>query len=190
MATGIVQYFQVQSVTLTGTVNGVVYATSTATVSYICATIQGCRICSNSSGSLQCQQCFTSTFTTYSLLYNNQCLQTCPIATYSNTLTCVPCQTNCQYCDSTGCLQCDINFYVYNSTCLSTCPLPLVNNATHCIPVPIICPTNCANCPLNHVCLACNAGYYLIDNSCYSSCPNGYRINSAGTGCDLFIPPQ
>ena len=123
------------------------------------------------------------------MLYNNQCLQTCPIATYSNTLTCVNCQVNCQYCNSSGCTQCDLGYYVYNFTCLATCPQPLVNNATHCIPVPIICPTNCANCPLNHVCLACNSGYFLIDNSCYSSCPNGYRVNSAGTGCYLFVPP-
>ena len=190
IATGIVLFFQVASVTLTGTVNGVVYATATATVSYLCSSIQGCRTCStNSSGTLVCSQCFTTTHTAYSLLYNQQCLQSCPIATYSNGLTCVPCQTNCQYCDSTGCLQCNLNFYVYNLTCLATCPLPLVSNATHCIPVPIICPTNCANCPLNNVCHACNRGYFLIDNACYSSCPTGYRLNDAQNGCYLFVPP-
>ena len=104
IATGIVLFFQVESVLLTGTVNGVVYATATATVSYICSSIQGCRMCNSSSGTLLCQQCFTTTYTNFSLLYNSQCLQTCPFSTYSNSVTCVNCPTNCQICNLTGCL--------------------------------------------------------------------------------------
>lgn len=171
IANGIVQYFQTTTITLTGTSNGIIYATARALVSYICASIQGCRICTNQSGTLVCQQCFTSEYTPYSLLYNSQCLQSCPISTYSNSLTCVNCNTNCQNCDSQQCNLCTLNYFIYNGTCLAACPAPLVNNATHCISVPVICPNHCANCPASHICLACDGGYLLLSNLCYSSCP-------------------
>ncbi len=51
---GIVQYFQTTTVTLTGTNNGVLYATAIAKVTYICASIQGCRICNNDTGNMVC----------------------------------------------------------------------------------------------------------------------------------------
>ncbi len=65
-----------------------------------------------------------------------------------------------------------------------------MSNGTHCIPVPIICPSHCASCPLNNVCLACEGGYLLLKDVCYSNCPSSYVKNAAGTGCDLFIPPE
>ena len=78
---------------------------------------------------------------------------------------------------------------VYNGSCLSGCPLPLISNGTHCITVPIICPTNCANCPLNNVCLACSSNFYLLDNACLSACPGNYRADNTLMTCVLFVPP-
>lgn len=45
IANGIIQYFQIASVALSGTSNGVIYATATAQIYYVCSAIQGCRIC-------------------------------------------------------------------------------------------------------------------------------------------------
>lgn len=188
--TGIVQYFQTANVALNGTNNGVLYATVVAKVTYVCASIQGCRVCSNDTGNLTCQQCFNSTNTAFTLLHNNQCLQNCPIATYSNTLTCVACPTNCQSCNSTTCLLCNMKYYLFKSACLTSCPEPFINNATHCIEVPIICPSNCASCMASTLCDACDGGYILLNNVCYSSCPINYVLNSTGNGCILFIPPE
>ena len=175
---------------MNGTNNGVLYATVIAKVTYICASIQGCRICSNDTGSMVCQQCFNSTYTAFTLLYKNQCLQNCPIATYSNTLTCIPCLTNCQGCNSTACLICHMNYFIYNNTCVTSCPYPLINNATHCIEVPIVCPKNCASCMSSTTCDACDGGYLLLNNVCYSSCPIKYVLNSTGNGCVLFVIPE
>lgn len=189
---GIVQYFQTYAITLVGSYNGTIYANAVVTISYVCQAIQGCNICANETVGqttvLTCKQCFDSTFTTYNLLYNNQCLQSCPIQTYSNGFTCKDCPSLCYVCSSDKCSQCFTGYYIYNDTCLSSCPQPLVNNATHCISVPISCPTSCANCPLNNVCTACNGGYFLLNNVCYSSCPTGYKPSKST--CILFIPPQ
>lgn len=155
IASGLVQYFQIATVALSGTYNGIVYAKASALVYYICSSLQGCRICSNNGSSLQCQMCFNSTFTNYTLLYGGQCLQICPLATYSNGVTCLDCKGYCQTCESSGCLLCYVNYYIFNGSCLTVCPSPLVSNGTHCIEVPIICPTNCANCPSNNKCTAC-----------------------------------
>jgi hypothetical protein len=104
---GIVQYFQTFTITLTGTYNGTVYATAVVTINYICQSIQGCNICANQTINqitvLTCQQCFTSTLSPYNLLYNNQCLQTCPISTYSNGITCVNCASLCYICTILQC---------------------------------------------------------------------------------------
>ena len=189
---GIIQYFQTYTVSLVGTYNSTVYARATVTIKYVCQAIQGCNICvnqtTNSITVLTCQQCFSSSLTPYSLLYNNQCLQNCPISTYSNGLTCINCQTLCYICTIYQCDQCVLGYYVYNNTCISSCPAPLVNNATHCITVPIACPSNCASCPSNNVCTACDGGYYLLNNVCYSTCPSSYR--PSGSICVLFVPPQ
>lgn len=133
IASGIVQYFQTVNINLTGTVNGIVYASAIAKISYVCSSIQGCRVCNTQNGTLVCQQCFNSTYTSFTLLYNNQCYQNCPIATYSNVFTCVSCPTNCQSCNASACQLCNINYYIYNSTCVSSCPFPLINNSTHCL---------------------------------------------------------
>jgi hypothetical protein len=189
IASGIVQYFQASQVTLTGTSNGVIYATAKATVYYVCSSIQGCRICSSSTGVLQCQMCFNSSYSIYNLLYKAQCLETCPYATYANGVTCLDCLPNCQSCTADACELCYVGFYVYNGSCLDACPEPLINNGTHCIPVPIICPSHCANCPLNNRCSACEGGYFLLNDTCYSTCPSSYYPDASGTGCLLFIPP-
>lgn len=162
------------------------------TINYICQSIQGCKICANQTVNtttvLMCQQCFDSSLSPYNLLYNNQCLQTCPISTYSNGLTCVNCASLCYICTIVQCTQCVSGYYVYNNTCVSACPSPLINNATHCITVPIQCPSHCASCPSNNVCTACDGGYFLLNSVCYSSCPSGYK--SSGSNCTLFVPPQ
>ena len=186
------------NVELTGTVNGVVYARATVPVSYVCSNVQGCRICTisitntsstTSTTTTLCQQCFSSSLTNNSLLYNGQCLQTCPLSTYSNSLLCIDCQANCQSCDSTACLVCNINYYIYTGTCLGTCPPPLVNNATHCTTVPVICSNNCASCLLQNTCDVCDGGYFLLNNFCYSTCPTNYIADASNTGCVVFIPP-
>lgn len=105
--TGIIRYFQIYYLRVNGIMNGVVYATSLVPVYYVCQSIQGCRICSNVTNNgtttLTCQQCFNSSLTNFSLLYQNKCLQSCPISTYSNSLTCVNCPALCYICDVYRC---------------------------------------------------------------------------------------
>lgn len=121
-ATGIVQYFQTATVTLTATHNSLTYATAAVQVSYVCASIAGCKVCSESGGALTCTQCFNATFTSFTLLYSNQCLRNCPISTYSTGVACVACNTNCYSCDAASCHECVPGYFVYNSTCVTTCP--------------------------------------------------------------------
>jgi len=176
---------------VSGISNGLTYAQVNVTVDYICSSIQGCQVCSNNSttSTLQCQQCFTSAFTNLSLLYQHQCLSSCPLTTYSNGLKCMDCPALCQQCNSTACLLCNNSYLLYNGSCLTSCPAPLVANATHCMQVPVVCPTNCANCPLDNVCLACDSPYLLLSNSCLSSCPPNYKPNNLMLTCEVFIPP-
>lgn len=142
----------------------------------------------NGKTSLICQSCFDSSKTSLNLLYSNQCLQSCPISTYSNTVSCVDCPNLCYICSMTSCSQCIPSYYLFNNSCIQTCPIGYIANATHCIPYPIICPSNCIDCPADNKCLACSSAYLLYNNTCYSSCPSGYV--SSGVTCILFIPPE
>ena len=84
-----------------------------------------CLTCS-ASDNTACLTCNTAT--TFTLLYNSKCYETCIAGTYQNIDVCVDCPLPCGNCDSpsvcTSCSQSTSNSLknFYNSACIASCP--------------------------------------------------------------------
>lgn len=94
--------------------------------------------------STQCLTCYTGY-----LLYQKDCVDSCPAKMYSDGTTCVgkryqfvvlkseniriDCPTHCATCDSTQCLTCDdSNYFVYDKACVASCPAKTYFTGTTC----------------------------------------------------------
>ena len=110
-----------------------------------------CKECSNS-GKRDCTECDPPL-----LLWENQCLNSCPAKTYPSTTVCLPCEPPCGECETKEkCLSCSEDFYWYKGDCLSTCPEGNYADALKrsCEPCNIACLT-CYG-PSNRECFECN----------------------------------
>lgn len=177
MITGIVGYFQSQQVVLQGYANSVLYAQGTVTVAYTCSAIPGCQICDLANSTWSCTRCFSTLYTLNYLLHESRCFSACPAETYANGAVCSRCPSLCYLCTASSCMECVTSYYLYQGSCVLDCPPLYIKNATHCLPRPVVCPTNCIDCPEDNVCNKCDASYYLLDNLCYTSCPTSYIAN-------------
>lgn len=172
-------YFQATDITVEGYSNSTLYARGTVRVRYPCASISGCQICETVNSTLECTRCFNSLLSNYYLLYEGTCYGVCPAETYENGATCSPCPHLCYRCTAATCLECVTNYYIYMESCVLECPPLYIKNSTHCMPRPVVCPTNCIDCPQDNLCNRCDAGYYLLDNLCYTTCPTNYIPNES-----------
>ena len=70
-------------------------------------------------------------------LFNNECLTSCPVGTYSVNATCQYCSHNCASCIGTlsTCTACPVGKFLYNSACYDKCPYMMIGG---------ICTFNCA----------------------------------------------
>ena len=105
-----------------------------------------CRTC-NTSNTSSCLTCYNSSQSNFTLLYQNQCLSSCPLGSYQvNSSLCSKCSSQCATCSylSTNCTSCTLNStlpYLYNNKSLS---------------------------PIQGTCLSsCYSGTYLLNNTCY-----------------------
>jgi hypothetical protein len=142
--------------------------------------INNCVVCTSPSN---CQKCDTSYY-----LYNNQCLNACPFATYtignsSAGYKCVDCENLCDVCTSSlSCTQCTSGSYSLDGLCYDLCPSGYYGrdiDAT-CQPCSI---GNCNDCS-SVQCYQCMSNYYgFLDISsnqiidCVTNCGNNYFAN-------------
>ena len=122
-----------------------------------------------------------------------QCLVTCPGATYSvldasNLTSCIKCPTLCSGCLSASvCSVCSSGAFLYQQTCYSSCPAaaPFAFSG--------ICQTcnveSCLTCS-GLDCLACANSKLLIGTSlCLASCSANQVYNSQTKTCDTVVTP-
>jgi len=139
------------------------------------------------------------------LLYEGECLSSCPDKTYSDGSACQSNQylnssqthpsagcsaSNCKECDSTKCLACETSFFLYEGGCVDPCPDKAYADGSACYGEPYSldsifthfqdCPTNCKTCDSTK-CLTCDTSYLLYKGSCVDSCPA--RFYSDLTSC-------
>lgn len=88
-----------------------------------------CLTCQNNS------YCYTCAATKY--LYENRCMDNCPVNMIPAGSGCVECVAHCSKCDQTTtlCLVCKSGHYVYEGGCVDTCPsnLTVSVNGSNCV---------------------------------------------------------
>lgn len=137
-----------------------------------------CKTCSTSESA--CLSCANDSY----VLYNGECVLTCPDGTIKTALTCERCQPFCKTCSESpiNCLSCMDNFYLYKGKCLSSCPDKMYKSGRECAK----CSSNCDSCSNAEDCLTCPDGLFLYEKRCYENCPDG--TSSSGVGCLKNLP--
>ncbi|CAG9317242.1 unnamed protein product [Blepharisma stoltei] len=150
-----------------------------------------CYTCSGSSST--CISC-SSTL----VLYNSQCVSSCPEATYNSGTSCISCDTSCATCNggtNLNCVTCASGYPYRDSTgkCVASCPNLLVPSQNLCVD---FCPTNYyasnSQClPCDPSCSGCTgagasncagcSNSYLYNGACYATCPSNTFVS--GTSC-------
>lgn len=141
--------------------------------------------------STSCRTCSTTTTNCTScvsplLIYQFQCLVSCPSPLVPQNNTCGPCDSNCLTCinDPFNCTSCNTNSsfaYLLNYKCLNSCPDTYYNNMA--LGICTLCSTvtglNCVHCLSVSTCASCNTGYVLMAQTCLNYTPSGY-VNISG----------
>ena len=131
-----------------------------------------CKTCTNTSDT--CLSCLTG------VLFENNCLDTCPEKYYNISGKCMPCPANCSGCTGPNtCTGCIDTFVLYTGFCITRCP------STHAVIINSVCTacsdSHCHQCDSSDVCTACDSDYSLLNGNCLGTCPGGYETN--GTHC-------
>ena len=81
-------------------------------------------------------------------LYENKCLQDCPIGARDESTKCTKCNSNCDECpsDSNVCTKCSSTYKLYNNECLLNCPEGTAEQKSQCINCAV---KNCFNCDIS-----------------------------------------
>ncbi|KAM3135886.1 hypothetical protein pb186bvf_012015 [Paramecium bursaria] len=92
------------------------------------------------------------------VLYQSNCIQSCPKGFYIDNNQCASCPSQCILCTAqNSCSSCSIGYYLNNQQCITSCPIGLYGDPTRRI---------CVNvCPL---------GSYKYLTQCVFSCPKPY----------------
>lgn len=106
---------------------------------------------------------------TSGFIYQNQCVESCPILTTAVNNTCQQCTAHCSSCygSPTNCTQCALGYSLVGNNCVhsSTCAYGQVSGQ-------------------NGLCISiCSVGLLFYDTYCISSCPTNYVPNNARSGC-------
>ncbi|KAL4494134.1 hypothetical protein ABPG72_016090 [Tetrahymena utriculariae] len=143
------------------------------------------------------------------LIYNNQCLTSCPTGTIIDPLNssrCTLCSniySNCSQCNSSQCTQCVQGYYESNGICGLNCPGGLLKDSqtskcvSNCSQPGYYADSNsqsCLQCDLNQCaqcvdnsskCTKCNQGYYFYQqtNQCYQNCPAQTYLDPISQQC-------
>ena len=130
-----------------------------------------------------CLSCLTG------LLYQSQCISSCPAAHFNQSGTCILCPNKCASCLSlTECYSCTAPYLLYHNFCISECP------SSHAVIINLEC-TRCSD----SFCTSCKTTTefkYLRVVSvsapiCVSSCPAGYYPDTGATPilCTACVSP-
>ena len=131
----------------------------------------------------------------YNSLSTHTCVSTCSTGFYLSSTTCIPCDSNCRTCLTSGtCLTCDktspLPYFTPDQHCVSTCPDSLFlynpNGEMTCL---VTCPQNYYNFDANNTktCIAqCGDGFYVDKTAnycrkCYNTCKT--CGNGTSQGC-------
>lgn len=100
---------------------------NTSACSACSSAVAGCLACYfNTTSGVQCTKCLGS-----AVLYQGQCLASCPQGTYLLSGLCLPCTlSNCSSCTATACLSCTNSTILNNGICTTTCNLGSYLNLT------------------------------------------------------------
>ena len=121
------------------------------------------------------------------LLYNNSCVEDCPLHFYRSNWTCKACHSDCRSCvnnSNDDCLSCFPGRFLDGQKCVLECPAGTFGKNGVCSP----CITNCFSCMSRDFCDSCSSGYYLLSlqssgTKCVSQCPSGYVLHSPSRSC-------
>ena len=134
---------------------------------------------STTEGQAQCSSCGSG-----KILFNGQCLTTCPSGYFStmiqNALSCSKCAPNCAECvnSSSTCTLCqNANYTIPNcvtQTCTSTQFENLDGSCGNCA-------STCGSCygGSSYECITCAGGSFMLNGQCIAACPSGYYADGS-----------
>ena len=116
------------------------YGTGNNPISRNCSCHDSCITCSNYTTCLSCSN------RDY-FVYNGNCIDKCPDATYLSQGVCIPCSTGCSNCTINTCNNCSGNNKLYDNSCYSDCNLlsrqfDVDSSGLYCV----LCPDGCDSC--------------------------------------------
>ena len=135
-----------------------------------------CDTCSEGSKNETDQKCLTCK--KEYVLYQGNCIKTCPLGYFKSGNKCDKCNDLCYNCinNADHCMSCNLGFYFNEYKCYQ-------------------CHKNCRTCQKggdnnNENCLTCNNNYYLIDaegfgNNCVQNCPEETELDKSKEKCIL-----
>jgi proprotein convertase subtilisin/kexin type 5 len=134
-----------------------------------------CKGCVSAVLNSQCTSCYSDPTLVSNLviLSGNTCRSVCPIGQYedTNTVSCVPCSTNCESCQNFNiCLSCNNNRYLHLQDCLTDCLIGFYKYSARCLPCDKT-TLHCESCANSYECLTCEAPYLVYNKVCYLICP-------------------
>ena len=140
-----------------------------------------CALCDNNASPPQCQQC---TFESNLVLYQGECIDSCPPGTYADyTRICQPCQPGCLDCTDIGqCSQCDTS-ETTNDGGYCVCPQPgtyFEETSGTCTGT---CSFGCEKCVSGDNCLTCASGMTVQFNGNCRCDTNGFYYQEETGSC-------
>ena len=131
-----------------------------------------CRACYGPSD----DECFTCSLGR--VLYNDQCVDTCPNGTYPYSDSCQSCSYSCKTCYgsySDECTSCEDGKFLYEEECRYYCPSGTYATGNGSSMTCQSCRYPCSSCngSSSANCLSCRYEYVLYNHQCWSSCPIG-----------------
>lgn len=83
-----------------------------------CGCLSTCAKCDSTNYAI-CTACLNSSM----VIYNGQCMSSCPNLTFPSGSNCISCSTGCSNCTNSICTICFANWYLYQGQCYSDCNL-------------------------------------------------------------------
>ena len=134
---------------------------------------------------INCTECLAGT-----VLYNGDCLKTCPDTTYNKKGVCKPCVKPCQNClNSKTCTTCIKGFFLFNGKCSDQCPDNTASVNTKCEKCKEITCKKCDSKDLS-TCIVCTPPTIENNGKCVKECDRGFYVDSGkcrkcSSGCEL-----
>ncbi|OMJ74195.1 hypothetical protein SteCoe_26950 [Stentor coeruleus] len=118
------------------------------------------------------------------IVYQNDCVDSCPVGYYATNGGCQPCATICKECEktSTSCITCNLGYRLKGTTCEYVCPPGQFSDGGVCQP----CDEKCNTCYGTSIfCTSCSnsTDVLMSDGVCVEPCDSGYVRLSSSEPC-------